>query len=408
MKRRGLFYGLVIGLILLLTLVGDGAADTPVSGPITSDTTWTLANSPYIVTGNVLVMEGVTLTIEPGVTIKFESDKALQIDGQLVAQGTEVKSIVFTSNQAPPTAGDWSYILFSDTSTDATYDGDGNYTRGSILEYCIVEYAGGATVSNNGAVRIDNSSPFINYSTVRSSASNGIIVWNTGAPKISNSTVSNNSGAGISINSSGSVIITQSTISENSDSGIDLSGSGNFTLSDSTIDSNTAIGDGGAGGISIIWATGIVNISKATISNNASHRGAGIYLSSASNVIISNSTIRNNSSSNAAGGIDVQYLTTLTISNSMIGNNSGAYGGGIHIDYGSNVDISNSIIASNSATGNGGGIAANQYYGTYIGINLIMTNTIIASNIAGSAGGGIFILLIVVVVYNQLLFPIVL
>jgi len=39
---------------------------TEVSGVITSDTTWNLADSPYIVKGDVTVNPGVTLTIEPG------------------------------------------------------------------------------------------------------------------------------------------------------------------------------------------------------------------------------------------------------------------------------------------------------------------------------------------------------
>lgn len=39
---------------------------TEVSGKITSDTTWKKENSPYLVTGNILVNEGITLTIEEG------------------------------------------------------------------------------------------------------------------------------------------------------------------------------------------------------------------------------------------------------------------------------------------------------------------------------------------------------
>lgn len=40
-------------------------SQTNVSGVISSNTTWTLANSPYIVTGNILLNQNVTLTIEP-------------------------------------------------------------------------------------------------------------------------------------------------------------------------------------------------------------------------------------------------------------------------------------------------------------------------------------------------------
>lgn len=47
---------------------------TNVSGTITHDTTWTLTNSPYNFQGDVSVADGVTLTIEAGVTVDFTKD----------------------------------------------------------------------------------------------------------------------------------------------------------------------------------------------------------------------------------------------------------------------------------------------------------------------------------------------
>lgn len=123
---------------------------TEVGGLISVDTIWMASNSPYIVTGNTLVNSGVRLTIEPGVTVKFTTGTALQINGKLIAQGTGSNPIVFTSSQLHPAPGNWAYILFSDSSVDATYDVDGNYTGGSILEHAVVEYAGGADISNDG------------------------------------------------------------------------------------------------------------------------------------------------------------------------------------------------------------------------------------------------------------------
>jgi len=69
-------------------------ADTNVSGTISTNTTWTLANSPYIVTGLVLVQGSGSpvLTIEPGVTVKFAPAMALvvnfQAPGAVSALGT--------------------------------------------------------------------------------------------------------------------------------------------------------------------------------------------------------------------------------------------------------------------------------------------------------------------------------
>ena len=51
-----------------------------------------------------------TLTIEPGVTAKFDSGKVMEVGGTLVARGTSTGRATFTSSAASSTAGDWGYI----------------------------------------------------------------------------------------------------------------------------------------------------------------------------------------------------------------------------------------------------------------------------------------------------------
>ncbi|MBL7178161.1 MAG: S8 family serine peptidase [Desulfobacteraceae bacterium] len=70
---------------------------TNVSGEITENTTWT-SDKLWIVTGNVLVPIGVTLTVEPGTKVAFEDDKQLIVRGTLNAAGTKDNRITFTSN----------------------------------------------------------------------------------------------------------------------------------------------------------------------------------------------------------------------------------------------------------------------------------------------------------------------
>ena len=132
---------LILSIILSLFLTGLSHADTKVSGNITTDTTWTLANSPFIVTGTVQVLAGATLTIEPGVTVKFDKDTLLRVGGELVAEGTENQMITLTSNETNPSAGDWGPIEFVEGSVGTTLDEDGEYESGSILKYCQIEYS---------------------------------------------------------------------------------------------------------------------------------------------------------------------------------------------------------------------------------------------------------------------------
>jgi len=116
---------------------------TNVSGPITSDVTWTLGGSPYIVTASITVEDGVRLTIEPGVIVKFNSGTAMTINGVLIAEGAPADSIVFTSyrddqhggdtNGDGPSAGtpgNWDRLFFD------------NPNNGCSLDYCLVRYAG--------------------------------------------------------------------------------------------------------------------------------------------------------------------------------------------------------------------------------------------------------------------------
>jgi hypothetical protein len=71
---------------------------TSVGGIITSDTTWTAAASPYVVTSTVQVPAGVTLTIEPGVTVQSalgDEEPMFLLNGTIQAVGTPASPIVF-------------------------------------------------------------------------------------------------------------------------------------------------------------------------------------------------------------------------------------------------------------------------------------------------------------------------
>jgi len=355
MKKLAKYFIIYVGVILINN---TGFAQTNVSGIISSDTTWTVAGSPYIVTGGVLVDSGVTLTIEPGVTVKFNSGMSFQIDGALMARGTETDKITFTTNSG----GDyWGYILFTDSSTDATYDTSGNYTGSSILEHCIVEYAGVVNVGNNGSIRLNNAHPLINSCTIRNNVTSGINAWDlSGTLKITNNTISNNIGGGIDIRGR-TVTISNNTISNNvayDGGGIHITGGtlvpSYVTISNNIINNNTATGSGALnGGGGIYTSSSYVTISNNMICNNTAVRlGGGIHAKrTGANVTISNNIISNNTAGHSGGGIHAYYNFSLVISSNSIIANSSGIGSAIHLWDAWDYQIEYNTITENRTTG---------------------------------------------------------
>lgn len=177
---------LLSSILILLCLASYAGADTNVGGTISTDTTWTLAGSPYIVTSNIFVQgtDGVdsvtTLTIEAGVTIKFNANQYLKIGhtsgspGALMAIGTSANPIVFTSNAQTPAAGDWGSIQFYTTAVPS-----------SKLEHCQVEYAGS---SMNCSIYLFNASPTLNYTTIENSSKYDLYYYGTVGGTVSSCT----------------------------------------------------------------------------------------------------------------------------------------------------------------------------------------------------------------------------
>jgi type IX secretion system substrate protein/parallel beta helix pectate lyase-like protein len=78
-------------LIIVISFAVNG--QTTVSGGIYTNTTWTLANSPYTA-DTVVVFPNVTLTIEPGVVVIVNGNLEIR-QSSLIAEGTITDSITF-------------------------------------------------------------------------------------------------------------------------------------------------------------------------------------------------------------------------------------------------------------------------------------------------------------------------
>ena len=117
---------------------------TQVSGIISQETTWTEANSPYIVTGPTAVNKGATLTIEAGAKVNLNG-YYLQVNGTLIARGTTTELIRFNGGQ----------IQFTQESVGWNQTTD----SGSIITYAII----------SGVITITSSSPMISDSSLTSS-----------------------------------------------------------------------------------------------------------------------------------------------------------------------------------------------------------------------------------------------
>ncbi len=85
-----------------------------IGGIITKDTTFT-PDKEYILTDNMRIAEGCTLTIEPGVTLKFDPQKQIDIRGSLIAKGTPDSMITFTRNK-----NEYGNGFYLDNTTDSS------------------------------------------------------------------------------------------------------------------------------------------------------------------------------------------------------------------------------------------------------------------------------------------------
>ena len=163
----------VVVVILMIAgssfLTQAAPAVTPVCGTLNADATWSAINSPYeVCAGGLTVSSGVTLIVEPGVTVQFLANSRLTASGSLLAYGTPSQPITFTGVVTSP--GSWVGILgYSPLITPAQIS----------LDYVTLEY-GGLSGYYGAQLSADHADLKVSHSLMRGSAGSGIFFQGIG------------------------------------------------------------------------------------------------------------------------------------------------------------------------------------------------------------------------------------
>ncbi|UCE35953.1 MAG: right-handed parallel beta-helix repeat-containing protein [Thermoplasmata archaeon] len=273
-------------------IVGGGFSIS--GGHITENTTWYHSQSPYYIEGDVYVDENITLTIEPGVDVRFNGGNGLYIDGFLNAVGTSNRIINFSSNKTSPTTSDWEGIQI-------------NSTGHAEISYCNITYA--------------------NYSICLSHTSNN---------NITNNNISSGSIYGIYLDHSQNNHIKANNIFSIWFSCIRLSSSSNNDIIDNDI-FQSELWDG----INLLSSS---NNNSIVDNRIFSHTKYGIYLDSSSN----NSIIKNHVYSNGEENI---YIVLSSDNNLIMENNVSDSNIGIELSSSENNTVICNKVFSHSTVG---------------------------------------------------------
>ncbi|MEI6488540.1 MAG: T9SS type A sorting domain-containing protein [Bacteroidota bacterium] len=296
-------YNLILFSVLILGTFNLKA--TNVTGTYATNQHWTVAGgSPYIITGNVVMLAD--LTIDAGVLVKFNSGFQIRIasTGSLNVNGALGDSVTFTSNNAIPARGDWNQILI-DQVTGAV-----NITYVKIM-----------------------------YATY------GINMYTNNAINISHSRFEQCSGYGVyQSNGNGNYTLDNCSVRHNSSGAYSSGGS---TILNSLISYNDSVG------VVPSWTTVFI------INCTLSHNYYGVSASMIGNSQIRNSNIQNNHFGIYCG----TYSGTSAIGNTIQNNVIGIYTGGGTINCN---NFNNNTSFNLVYRGTTGGVidATNNYYGT--------------------------------------------
>ncbi len=141
---------ILVFLSLVYSVCADPLEHIPLAGNLPRNLT--VKDRPYLVTADIYVPSGKSVTIEPGVTILFKNFTGLHVEGQLRASGTPLNPVTFSSVYDQKHGGSTSML-------PNPYDWNGIYIHesgiGSELSHCKVMYSVYGVSSLTKFIKID-------------------------------------------------------------------------------------------------------------------------------------------------------------------------------------------------------------------------------------------------------------
>lgn len=215
----------------------DEFRGNPIS-QIPADGVIRLSGSPYLVIDTLQVDSGKTLTIEPGVELRFEEALPLIVRGGIRAEGTPEAPIIFTSGKKYPRRGDWDGIWligaqeavfkYAKFFFGAKY---GRHYRYRVIRPGVVD----STVVDYGSITAIASDPHIERCWFVAGGFHGVHCDSLSRPIITHSVFYDNAGHGIYVRWDAQPEIRYNIITENDDYGVFCAEPGERRRSDLTI-----------------------------------------------------------------------------------------------------------------------------------------------------------------------------
>jgi len=162
-KKTNDYKNLSTAVVLVAAPISDVGCLTPLGGATTSLAVkgTMLAGKTYNVCGNLIVNAGDTLTVQEGVTVNFNGNYGIGVNGSMVSLGTKDKPVMFTSPNTVKTDA-----LGADPLKDPAFIGKwtgiigGTNCKMLIMKWTHIEFAGGAP---SGDIAVISKSPYPLY-----------------------------------------------------------------------------------------------------------------------------------------------------------------------------------------------------------------------------------------------------